>query len=186
MIKGFLFDLDGTLVDTHKANYEAYKKAIGHFEVSISWNDFVPTIGGTAKDFLPRLAPGLDAAQYDEIRRLKAEYYKGLMHLTAANKPLIEFMRTMSVHYPCALVTTAQPANAHAILAHHRLVDAFAVIITAGDVQRHKPQPDGYLEALKRLKLRAEDTITFEDSETGRKAAEAAGVPVIMVKDFVV
>jgi HAD superfamily hydrolase (TIGR01509 family) len=186
MIRGFLFDLDGTLVDTHKANFEAYKKAIENFGTTIAWENFRPTIGKTAKEFLPLLAPDLTVEQYEQVRKLKAEYYKDLLHLTAANKPLIEFMKTMAVHYPCALVTTAQPANAHAILQHHGLAEAFTVIVTAGDVEKHKPHPDGYHEALKRLKLRAEQTITFEDSETGRLAAEAAGIPVIMVRDFVV
>jgi HAD superfamily hydrolase (TIGR01509 family) len=92
----------------------------------------------------------------------------------------------MAVHYPCALVTTAQPANAHSILAHHKLDDIFSVIITGGDVEKSKPHPQGYLEALKQLGLKAENTITFEDSETGRQAAEAACIPVIMVKDFLV
>jgi len=186
VIRGFLFDLDGTLVNTHSANFEAYKKALAHFDIPITWKDFKPTIGQQAKDFLPSLAPALSLRQHEEVRVLKAQYYKDLMHLTEANKPLIEFMRTMAVHYPCALVTTAQPANAHTILSHHGLADSFVVIITAGDVKQHKPHPDGYLEALRRLKLPAIDTLTFEDSETGRLAAEAAGIPVIMVKDFVV
>lgn len=186
MIKGFLFDMDGTLVDTHKANFEAYKKALAAFDVRITWEDFKPSIGQQAKVFLPKIAPGLTDALYDEIRTLKADFYKDLMHLTEGNKPLIEFMKTMAVHYPCALVTTAQPANAKAILSHHNLTDSFTVIITAEDVEHHKPHPDGYIEALRRLGLKAEDTITFEDSETGRQAAEAAGIPVIMVKDFAV
>lgn len=186
MIQGFLFDLDGTLVDTHKANFEAYKKAIGDFGVAVTWDQFRATIGQTASQFLPQLAPELSDDQYDEIKKHKAEYYKELMHMTEANKPLIEFMKTMAVHYPCALVTTAQPGNARAILKHHKLTEVFTVIITGGDVQEGKPSPEGYLKALELLGIKAEDTITFEDSETGKQAAEAAGIPVIMVKDFAV
>src|SRR4051812_46163560 len=121
MIRGFLFDLDGTLVDTHRANFEAYKRALAHFGMDLTWERFKPSIGHQAKSFLPRIAPGLSDEQYAEIRDFKAQYYRDLVHLTEANLPLIEFMRTMAVHYPVALVTTARRPNATAILEHHNL-----------------------------------------------------------------
>lgn len=185
MIKGFLFDLDGTLVDTHRANFEAYKRALLDFGVDISWSDFRPTIGHQAKVFLPVLAPSLTSEQYTEIRRRKAEYYKEYLHLTVANDPLIAFMKAMAKNYPVGLVTTAKRSSAMAILDHHDLANTFQTIIAGDDVERHKPDPDGYLLALERLDLTPEDTLAFEDSETGRAAADAAGIPVIMVKEFI-
>jgi HAD superfamily hydrolase (TIGR01509 family) len=186
VVQAFLFDLDGTLVDTHQANFEAYKKAFAHFDVRLTWEQFKPSIGRQAKVFVPILAPGLTEAQYAEIRDLKAKYYKGLLHLTQANGPLIELMRSLAMHYPTALVTTAQLQNANAILEHHRLADIFKIVITAADVEHAKPHPEGYVTALKQLGVQADDALAFEDSETGRQAAEAAGISVIMIKDFAV
>lgn len=186
MIRGFLFDLDGTLVDTHKANFEAYKKALAPFGIDITWEEFKPSIGHQAKTFLPKLAPGLSREQYDEIRATKAEYYKELVHMTEANEPLIEFMRAMAMHYPVALVTTAQAANADSVLKHHGLDKVLAVRVTAADVEIAKPDPAGYVLALQKLGLKADEVIAFEDSEVGKQAAEAAGIPVVMVKDFAI
>jgi beta-phosphoglucomutase-like phosphatase (HAD superfamily) len=148
MIRGFLFDLDGTLVDTHKANYEAYKRALADFGLDLTWERFKPSIGHQAKAFLPKLAPGLTEEQYAEIRERKAKYYLELMH--------------------------------------HQLKDTFHKVITAGDVVHAKPDPEAYVLALKQLGLEPSEALAFEDSESGKQAAEAAGIQVIMIRDFAV
>lgn len=186
MIRGFFFDLDGTLVDTHEANYEAYKRALADHGVDITFNDFKRTIGMQAKDFLPKLAPNLDKDAHEAIAHLKAGYYKDLIHLSTLNKALHGFMHSMSEHYTTALVTTAKHANAMAVLEYHEIKGYFDHIITANDVVKSKPAPDGYILALERTGLKASEVIAFEDSDVGRQAAEAAGISVVMVREFAV
>ncbi len=64
------------------------------------------------------------------------------------------------------------------ILKLHSIYDYFFVIVSSDDVSQGKPAPDVYLEALKELKLNAEDCLAFEDSPNGVMAAQAAGICV--------
>lgn len=56
-------------------------------------------------------------------------------------------------------------------------------MVTADDVTRHKPNPDTFLEAARKLELKAEDCLVFEDGQLGIKAALRGGFDCIEVKD---
>lgn len=64
------------------------------------------------------------------------------------------------------------------ILKLHNIYDYFSVIVSSDVVLRGKPAPDVYLEAIKELKLNAEDCLAFEDSPNGVLAAKLAGICV--------
>jgi sugar-phosphatase len=60
-------------------------------------------------------------------------------------------------------------------------LDVFEVIVSAEDVTRGKPDPEGYLLALRRLRLPAADAVAIEDSPPGIAAAKAAGLSCVAV-----
>lgn len=184
MIRGFFFDLDGTLVDTHRANYEAYKLALADYNVAIDFEVFKTTIGMQANNFLPIIAPSLSEDSYGDIAVKKTQYYKNLVHLSTLNTTLFEFIKSVNEHYKTALVTTARKANAEAILQHHDLDKYFDITVTVEDVAVSKPHPDAYLLALQKLNLQASEVITFEDSKVGIDAAKSAGIAVIEIQEF--
>jgi beta-phosphoglucomutase len=176
MIKGFFFDMDGTLVDTHEANYVAYKKALADFNIAI---------GQQANDFLPQLAPTLNRDDYDSLAAKKAEYYKESLELSKANAELVRFLHMISQDHVTVLVTTARPANAQAVLDRHNLKDYFDHVITNDDVRNSKPAPDCYEVALKKSGLSPNEVIVFEDSATGVSSAQSAGInSIVLVKSF--
>lgn len=184
MIKGFFFDLDGTLVDTHQANFQAYKRALTEFGVEIDFADFQKTIGFQAQTFLPWLAPDLSSDDYHQIAKHKAEHYKDLMHLTKLNEGLVNFMALMAGEHQLVLVTTAKQANAIAVLKHHKLTKYFDHVITAEDVTESKPAPEAYLLALQKTGLQSAEVVAFEDSKAGLQSAEAAGIAAVLIKEF--
>lgn len=183
VVKGFFFDLDGTLVDTHQANFEAYRLALQEAGFTLTFEDFKRSIGHHAGTFLPWFAPGLNKAGYDAIRQSKAEHYDGLVHLSKLNSELVTFMELMQGNQ-LVLVTTASRRNAQGVLSHHGLEKHFQYIITGNDVENLKPEPDAYLLALQKTGLKPTEALAFEDSETGRRAAEAAGIQVAMINKF--
>lgn len=184
MIKAILFDLDGTLVDTHQANYLAYNKAINEYGFNITYDEFQKSIGHQANTFLPWFAPGLEASDYARIGARKAEFYKETVKSSVANIHLISQLQYLRKNHRTALVTTAKRQNALAVLRHHKLENSFDVIITAEDVRYSKPSPECYKLAIEKLNVDASEALAFEDSKPGVEAAEAAGIPVIMIKDF--
>ncbi len=184
MIRGFFFDLDGTLVDTHMANYEAYRRALEDYGVSISFEEFKKSIGHQAKTFLPWFAPGLADDDYEDMAQKKKEYYKEAVQQSVLNVSLVDFMKKIQPNNTIVLVTTAKKDNAMTVLKHHGLSEVFDFVITAEDVDKSKPHPECYEKALKKAKLKPEEVIAFEDSEPGIKAAESAGIAALLIKDF--
>lgn len=82
-----------------------------------------------------------------------------------------------------AVGTGTRTANATRILKEKGLIDYIDALVTADDVTRHKPNPDTFLEAARKLELKAEDCLVFEDGQLGIKAALRGGFDCIEVKD---
>lgn len=185
-IKGFFFDLDGTLVDTHESNFRAYKQAIMEttdVEPDSELKERIKS-GESSVDFLPRIVPDITSEQVDIINKRKKEVYPEHLYTSQLNDYLSNFLEQMSEHYVTVLVTTAKRYNAEAVLAAHDLGGYFNFAIFGEDVETMKPNPEAYLLALKKSGLGAEEVIAFEDSEKGIEAARAAGISTIHIRNF--
>lgn len=183
-LRALLFDLDGTLVDTREANYEAYRGAFAEAGHELTPEVFETTWGRDSRDFIPDLLPGATADVVDTIRATKGRLYADLLDRTTVNTALVDFLRLVAPTHATALVSTAKSGNGGQILAAHGLTDLFDVVVWGDDVQRSKPDPEGYLLALGRLDVDASEALAFEDSDTGRRAAVAAGLTVLEVPAF--
>jgi HAD superfamily hydrolase (TIGR01509 family) len=175
-IAGLLVDMDGTLVDTAAANYEAYADALGEVGVKTSRSEFdrVAT-GRNWRQFLPAFlaeVPNVDPAG---VAGRKAEIYPTKLALTRVNEALVSLIRSARPQWRTALVTTASAANVAAILDHHRLGPLFDTIVTGTDVSRHKPDPEAYFVAAARLGIQPGECLVVEDSDIGVQSAESFG-----------
>jgi beta-phosphoglucomutase len=186
IIKGFFFDLDGTLVNTHESNYRAYRDAIKDVTNVEMGDELKSRImrGEPSKTFLPALLPDADASQVDAINKRKKEAYPSHLHLSDLNEYLSTFLEQMSEHYITVLVTTAKKANAEAVLDTHDIGGLFNYKIYGEDVSAMKPDPEAYLLALNMSGLSPDEVIAFEDSEKGIQAATNAGIKTIHIRNF--
>lgn len=184
VIQALLFDLDGTLVDTREANFLAYRDAFAESGHALTAEEFATTWGRDSRDFIPDLVPGIDPTAVDTIRTAKSRLYADQLHRTLRNEALIAFLRLMAPTLPTALVSTAKSRNGRQILEVHDLTPLFDVVVWGDDVARSKPDPEGYLRALELLGADPAHSLAFEDSETGRQAALAAGLTVLEVPHF--
>ena len=83
-----------------------------------------------------------------------------------------------------ALVTAGSRANSSQILRQFGESDCFDLTLSAEDVTRAKPDPQGFQLAMEHFGVAPEETIIFEDSPTGIAAAQAAGAGLFVVKGF--
>lgn len=185
MIKGFFFDLDGTLVDTYRADFQAYRDAI--IEVTgatIDEREFNKYHGREMSIKLKLLIPGIKEDVVAEIRKAKKRHYHKYVSTTTPNNSLITFIESFVQYSVVALVTTAKRDNALKVLSEHGLEGHFSHTVFGDDVANPKPHPEPYLRALEMTGLQPGEVIVFEDTDSGIQSAEAAGLAVVHVKEF--
>ena len=72
-------------------------------------------------------------------------------------------------------MTTASKENCREILGALNIMDIFDLILTHDDIEKVKPDPEGFLKAMQYFKAKPEETIIFEDSDVGIEAAKQSG-----------
>jgi HAD superfamily hydrolase (TIGR01509 family) len=179
----FLFDLDGTLVDSSGAHAAAYRAALAEGAPALlDGFDYDRIRGldtraslralGVAEADLARLAARKQAAYREAVARGTVRAFPGAAELLAM---LVSRGRRL------ALVTSASRASALPAVASAGLDRFFATVVTGDEVERGKPDPALYRRALAVVGVDAEEAVAIEDAESGVAAARAAGVEVVMV-----
>jgi sugar-phosphatase len=170
-----LFDLDGVLVDSHTSINR-------HWERWAAQHGIQPerlraaTQGRRTVDTIASLAPQLDArAETLAMEEAQARDTTGIEICRGARELFDQLSNTQR-----AIVTSGTRRLAVARLRACGLMVP-DILVTAEDVARGKPNPDGYLRAARALGVPAADCVVIEDSEAGVMAARAAGTRVIAV-----
>lgn len=182
-----IFDMDGTLFDTKDVNYRAYKFAIEQcgFNVHIDYKFYCDYCNGNNyKVFLPKIIPQITQSQMEQIHDYKKNKYESCLKYARKNEILFSMIRSLRNEFIIALVTTASKKNVVDILEAFEVHEYFDLIITQEDVQKTKPDPEGYLLAIDKTKVIKQNAIIFEDSETGMLAAKASGIDYVQVYGY--
>ncbi len=187
--KGFVFDLDGVLVDTAKYHYLAWKKFAEEFNYDFTEEENEEFKGVSRKRCLEILLNkvGVEANQdqIDQWLIQKNEDY--LSYISEMNtsevlpgvKDFLDSLKSKGI--PMAVGSASK--NAVPILEKVELLSYFTDIIDGNKVSKAKPDPEVFVLAAKALHVKAEDTIVFEDAIAGIQAANAAGMLSIGVGD---
>lgn len=178
--KGFLFDLDGTLVDSLPAVERAWVNwAVAH---DISPQEVLDFIHGkqaitSLRHFLQGKSEAEIQREFDELERTEASDTQGVQAMPGASA-LLERLNALGI--PWAIVTSGTVPIAHA---RHRAgqLPQPQVFITAEQVARGKPQPDAYLLGASSLGLEPHECVVVEDAPAGLESGLAAGCQVIAV-----
>ncbi|WP_413739104.1 sugar phosphatase [Sodalis sp. RH21] len=180
LCKGFLFDLDGTLIDSLPVVELAWGNWAKRHSVPVQ--DVFNFIHGkqaitSLRHFMPGASEEAIQTEFAALEKFEAECIEGVTALPGAVELL---SRLNALDIPWAIVTSGStPVASARILAGH--LPAPAVLITAEQVARGKPQPDAYLLGAQKLGLPPGDCIVVEDAIAGIQAGLAAGCPVIAV-----
>jgi len=187
---GFIFDLDGTLVDTMPLHYLAWDEALHEVGLNESLDEALfYSLGGVPTLRVAELIGEHYGLELDPaaVMRTKEQLY--LSHVAQAKPivPVVEFLRRVAVTHPCAIATGGTPEVALPALAAAGLRDFFKVVVTPCDVPpgRGKPAPDMFLLAAKKMGVPANRCLVFEDAEPGLQGARAAGMQVVHVPSWV-
>jgi HAD superfamily hydrolase (TIGR01509 family) len=183
---GYLFDLDGTLIDSMPVHFRAWEAALRRFGLIVPLDeDIFYGLGGVPTEEVARILGGhygltLDAA---EVMTVKEAIYLEELETVKIIEPVAAIARRVGKDHPVAIVTGGTPEVALPALRNAGLAELFQIVVTPKDVPpgRGKPQPDMFLLAAKRMKVPPKECLVFEDAEPGLQAARAAGMQVVHV-----
>jgi len=180
--KGFIFDLDGVIVDTAKYHYLAWKKLANSIGVDFTEVQNEQLKGVSRVKSLEKILgwanKTISQDQFMELMARKNDDY--LHYIAKMDESEILPNVTNVLDYlsqqkqPIALGSASK--NAREILKKVNLYKRFDVIVDGNDVTEAKPNPEVFLIAADKLNIIPENCIVFEDSTAGVKAANMANM----------
>jgi beta-phosphoglucomutase family hydrolase len=180
LVRGVVFDLNGTLVDDicfHRGAWHALAKELG---LAMDEARFQSFNGLKNVDIMPRLL-GRDVTA-EEVARLgerKEAAYRAMYrpHLALVPGALALLSRLRAASVPVAIASSAPPEN-RAMVIDGLGLDAYVEVVVAAEHLPGKPAPDVFLEAARQLGVTPTDCLAFEDAANGVRAAASAGMLV--------
>ena len=177
-IRGIIFDLDGTLIESYEAIYLGLKECFHYFGRDIfPFSDLKNYLRADLETTLSQFFSSAEILKGIPIMRKKyEEVYLDKTHFLNGAKEVLE-----SLHSDGAILGIASNKFgrfSRGALMHLGVSDYFKSVIGAGDVPRNKPFPDMIQTSLKELKLSAEDSIFVGDTLTDIETGKQAGVDV--------
>ncbi|BBM66994.1 carotenoid dehydrogenase [Vibrio alfacsensis] len=182
--KGLIFDMDGTLIDTMPAHLAAWHATAERFNFPFNQN-WLHSLGGMPSFRIVTEVNREHGLSLDPktVSRYKMDTFSEMEHhgelIPCTGNVLNEFLGSKKI----AVGTGSQRDTALRLLAKAGLLRKLDALVTASDVENHKPSPDTFLMAAEQIGLSAEQCVVFEDTELGKQAAHAAGMDCIMVED---
>ena len=187
--RGYIFDLDGVIVDTAKYHFLAWKKLANSIGIDFSQEQNEQLKGVSRVQSLEKiLAWGnktISAAHFTRLMTSKNDDYLLHVHEMSESEILPDVIKILNF-----LVDESQPValgsaskNARLILNKVNLIDKFEAIVDGTNVSKAKPDPEVFLIAAKQLEMLPEDCIVFEDAVAGVQAANSANMISIGIGD---
>lgn len=189
MVKAFIFDFDGLIVDTETPWYYAFRDIYEEHGVELGLELWSKNVGTSFEEFHPFLyleqvlQQKIDHEHIKLLSEQKYEAYLGQAAILPGVYELLQSAREKGIQLAVASSSTRDWV--HGYLQKLGIFDYFTVVHTSEDVKRVKPDPELYLLALQSLGVEASEAIVFEDSPNGLKAANAAGIRCIIVPNEV-
>ncbi|NYF77897.1 HAD family hydrolase [Granulicella arctica] len=180
--KAYLFDCDGTIVDSMPLHYIAWKRVLSEWNCDFPEDLFYSWGGMPVAEIIATLneRQGLTMPVADVMKRKEGLYFEILSDLKAVPE-VLEHIEASHGQIPFAVVSGSTRDSVTASLTVLNLLDRFDTLVCAGDYQRSKPDPEPFLIAAARLGVAPEDCLVFEDTEMGIQSATAAGMASVKV-----
>jgi HAD superfamily hydrolase (TIGR01509 family) len=186
--KGYLFDMDGTLVGSEKLKSIALTETCVYFGGKVDSHIYKDVMGNSWEDVVSLfysnagISPDIDDFEA-KFKEIYAKKLKNDLEMTPGAK---EFLQKLSEkNKNLGVVSSGSLWMVKQILEKFELSQFFDFIITGEDVTHHKPHAEPYLLALKKLSLNCKDVLIFEDTNAGVRSANSTGCDVIAIQhDF--
>lgn len=185
VIKGFIFDFDGLIIDTEMPGCTAWSELYQQYGFTFTAEDWKKAIGTGPSAYDPaRILFDLSNGEVDPkfSNKFTLNRARELIEMQPILPGLLDFLRkSESMKIPMAVASSSNRAWVEGYLEKLKLTQFFKTICTSDDVKAVKPDPELFLLAASRLRLDPSEVIVFEDSPNGVKSAKASGMVCIAI-----
>jgi beta-phosphoglucomutase family hydrolase len=180
--QAYLFDCDGTIVDSMPLHYVAWKKALAEWNCTFDEKLFYAWGGTPVAEIISSLneSQGLSMPVETVSTRKENLYLASLSQLTSVPE-VVEHIDDQHGKIPFAVVSGSTRESVVASLTALNLLDKFDTLVCAGEYKKSKPDPEAFLLAAAKLGVAPADCLVFEDTDLGIQAATAAGMASVKV-----
>ena len=184
VIRGILWDMDGVLIDTTDAHFEAWRRIMAEHNMELDRQYFLGALGmnnvGAIKYLFRRPT---NPQEVSAIGKKKEELFRkileGRVHLLPGVQDWLDFFSTHG--FPQAVATSAPLENIDVLFDETGIRRYFQAIVSAYEMPG-KPDPYVFLEGAKRIDVKAAECLVIEDSVAGVEAARQGGMKCLAVE----
>ena len=181
-----IFDCDGTLADTMPAHYLAWSQTLDRYGIAFPEERFYSLGGVPAHRIVAMLfeehGQPLTEARVLEVAAEKERLFEDRLHAVTCVDPVAQIARSYAGRKPLAVASGGYRHVIERTLELLGLRDHFGVIVGHEDVTNHKPAPDTFLLAARRLGVDPARCCAFEDTDLGLSAVRAAGMWAVDIR----
>ena len=180
MIKAAIFDVDGTLVDTEYYQWQGWVELLKPYDIKLSkeaYYNYAGKAGNIAeaeirRDFKLKDKPGVLLKKKEDL----------LIEKTLKQMPYAKEAAEFFVNRKIKIAVAGGSTRDEITLKLKKTgLDIFPLIVSGTEVEKGKPHPDVYLLTAKRLRVKPEECVVFEDTQYGLEAAKGAGMTCLAV-----
>ncbi|MDF1825793.1 MAG: HAD family phosphatase [Verrucomicrobiales bacterium] len=182
---GYIFDCDGTLVDSMPLHFRAWVTSFEHHNAPWKWteDEFYANAGVpdrvTTMDLNQRFGASIDP---DSVHDYKLEWYS--KHLAELQPVAAVAELAKQYHAEGRKISVASGSDLSIVEPSLEIIglrEIFDIIVTPKDVEHGKPAPDMFLLAAEKMGVAPGECLVFEDGQAGIDAANAAGMASVFV-----
>lgn len=182
IIQAVIFDYDGVIANTMEDNYRSWRYAFSQKEIILSKEEFFSFEGLRPLELAEAVCQkyGIPKKNASDLVSVKEDYfinhcsppiYKGVEELLIKLKKSTQKIGLVTVGSRIRIYKTTPK----------KILSLFDVIVTGNDIKKPKPDPEGYLKAIKSLNIRPSEAMIVEDTKLGIASAKSAGASCIGV-----
>jgi HAD superfamily hydrolase (TIGR01509 family) len=182
--QAYIFDCDGTLVDSMPLHYIAWVESLQQHDAPFEFTEevFYAHAGVKEQDVVKILnaqyGTNIDPVSVDE---LKMEIFRKRIPEVQPVRPVAEFAESLAGRFPLAVASGSEEPTVRGCLEATGLIHLFETIITPKLVKHGKPAPDMFLLAAERMGIAPSECLVLEDGNSGLEAAKAAGMQAVFI-----
>ena len=185
MVKGVIFDCDGTLADSMPLHWRAWQVVLARHRLHLPEERFYALGGVPSQDILKMLSAeqGIALDPLTVAREKEAEYVPLIAQVGPINA-VVGIARQNYRKIPMAVASGGTRKVIEQVLDHLGIRGLFQAIVTSEDVPKQKPAPDIFLEAARRIAVAPQFCRAYEDTDLGMQAIRAAGMEGVDVREL--